>query len=50
MDTHNGLNEQKTLESDVLIIGSGPIGAVYARTITDADKNIHVLMVDMGEQ
>jgi ribulose 1,5-bisphosphate synthetase/thiazole synthase len=41
---------RKTLESDVLIIGSGPIGAVYARTISDSDKNIRILMIEMGEQ
>ncbi|KAI1733361.1 pyranose 2-oxidase [Xylaria scruposa] len=40
----------KTLESDVLIVGSGPIGAVYARTIADSDKSIRILMVEMGEQ
>jgi arachidonate 5-lipoxygenase len=38
------------LEPDVLIVGSGPIGAVYARKLIDADEDIKVLMVDIGEQ
>jgi arachidonate 5-lipoxygenase len=38
------------LKSDVLIVGSGPIGAVFARTLFDADNDTTVLMVDMGEQ
>ncbi|KAI1097946.1 hypothetical protein F4804DRAFT_338689 [Jackrogersella minutella] len=33
---------------EVLIVGSGPIGAVYARTLVD--KNVGVMMVDIGEQ
>ncbi|KAI0452499.1 pyranose 2-oxidase [Xylaria acuta] len=41
---------RKTLESDVLIIGSGPIGAVYARIISDSDESIRILMIEMGEQ
>lgn len=44
----NGRNA--LLEPDVLIVGSGPIGAVYARKLVDADKDIKVLMVDIGEQ
>ena len=44
------VNRQRTLGTDVLIIGSGPIGAVYARTITDSDPKVNVLMVEMGEQ
>ena len=38
------------LEPDVLIVGSGPIGAVYARKLIDAKQDINVLMVDIGEQ
>ncbi|KAK6337135.1 hypothetical protein TWF718_009919 [Orbilia javanica] len=37
-----------TLHTDVLIVGSGPIGAVYARNLVDAGHK--VLMVDAGEQ
>ena len=41
---------EDALEPDVLIVGSGPIGAVYARKLVDAGKDIRVLMVDIGEQ
>ncbi|KAI1322379.1 pyranose 2-oxidase [Xylariaceae sp. FL0255] len=40
----------KMLDTDVLIVGSGPIGAVYARSIIDADPGIRVMMVEIGEQ
>lgn len=33
--------------ADVLVVGSGPIGAVFARKLVDGGKK--VLMVDMGE-
>lgn len=36
------------LRSDVLIVGSGPVGATYARKLVDA--GIKVLMVEMGDQ
>ena len=35
-------------EVDVLIIGSGPIGATYARMISDQAPNAKILMVDLG--
>lgn len=50
MSFHNEMSGQNVVESDVLIVGSGPIGAVYARTILNADNSISVLMVEMGEQ
>ncbi|GAB0139046.1 hypothetical protein EsDP_00007262 [Epichloe bromicola] len=49
MNFHNDMSGQNVLESDVLIVGSGPIGAVYARTILNADDSLNVLMVEMGE-
>ncbi|XDG05114.1 hypothetical protein ABKA04_004729 [Annulohypoxylon sp. FPYF3050] len=33
---------------DVLIVGSGPIGAVYARKLVE--KGVKVMMIDIGEQ
>jgi pyranose oxidase len=33
---------------DVLIIGSGPIGATYARMISEKAPNVKILMVDLG--
>ena len=50
MNAYDGIEARNPLEPDVLIVGSGPIGAVYARKIIDADKDIKVLMVDIGEQ
>lgn len=50
MDSYNVVNARNPLEPDVLIVGSGPIGAVYARKLIDANKDIKVLMVDIGEQ
>ena len=35
-------------EVDVLIIGSGPIGATYARIISDAKPEAKILMIDLG--
>lgn len=38
----------KQTETDVLIIGSGPIGAAYARMINDALPEIKITMIDLG--
>lgn len=35
---------------DVLIIGSGPAGSTYARTIGDARPNASILMVEVGPE
>ncbi|KAG8688771.1 Pyranose 2-oxidase, partial [Ceratobasidium sp. 394] len=35
---------------DVLIAGSGPIGATYARLILEHNKNAKVLMIEVGAQ
>ena len=40
--------EGKEVKTDVLVVGSGPIGAVYARKLVDA--KLRVTMIDIGEQ
>jgi NADPH-dependent 2,4-dienoyl-CoA reductase/sulfur reductase-like enzyme len=35
-------------QPDVLVVGSGPIGATYARKLVEANYN--TLMIDMGAQ
>jgi choline dehydrogenase-like flavoprotein len=38
----------KQTQTDVLIIGSGPTGATYARMINDALPDVKVLMIELG--
>ena len=38
----------KQTQTDVLIIGSGPTGATYARMINDAMPDVKVLMIELG--
>jgi choline dehydrogenase-like flavoprotein len=40
--------ERSTETVDVLIVGSGPAGATYARTIGDAAPHARILMVEVG--
>ncbi|MFD9317583.1 GMC oxidoreductase [Streptomyces sp. NPDC060053] len=35
---------------DLLIVGSGPVGAAFARRVLDASPTARVLMVELGEQ
>lgn len=42
------MTEHHTEPVDVLIIGSGPAGATYARTIGDAVPTARILMVEVG--
>ncbi|MER6800176.1 pyranose oxidase, partial [Amycolatopsis mediterranei] len=37
-----------TPDVDVLIVGSGPAGATYARTIGDAVPGARILMAEVG--
>ncbi|KAI1341795.1 pyranose 2-oxidase [Xylariaceae sp. FL0016] len=50
MISQDALGGPECLTPDVLIVGSGPIGAVFARKLIDSVKDIKVLMVDIGEQ
>lgn len=41
-------DDAPVMETEVLIVGSGPVGATYARKLVDA--GIEVLMVEIGAQ
>lgn len=41
--------QDKVYKTDVFVVGSGPIGAVFARKLV-VDGKKQVLMIDMGEQ
>jgi hypothetical protein len=48
-----GVDEHKTqrvMFPDVLIVGSGPLGATYARKIIEEAESAKVMMVEMGAQ
>jgi choline dehydrogenase-like flavoprotein len=38
----------KQTTTDILIIGSGPVGAAYARIIHDALPEVKIMMIDLG--
>lgn len=40
--------EAPVIETEVLVVGSGPVGATYARKLVEA--GVKVLMVEMGAQ
>ena len=40
----------ESTDVDVLIIGSGPAGSMYARTIGDAVPTARILMVELGPE
>lgn len=42
-------SQKKVKTADVLVVGSGPIGAIFARKLVLKGKK-KVLMIDMGEQ
>lgn len=39
-----------SLSTDILIVGSGPIGSTYARQLSDRDSRVRITMVDAGPQ
>jgi choline dehydrogenase-like flavoprotein len=45
MSTHENV---RTEQVDILIVGSGPIGATFAQRLVSAGRR--VLMIDIGEQ
>lgn len=57
MPTNQKQKEEKPalpVKVDVLIVGSGPIGAVFARELVNAQlknrEDLQILMVDVGPQ
>jgi len=38
------------VEVDVLVVGTGPVGSAYARTIIDSNPDASVLHIDTGAQ
>jgi pyranose oxidase len=48
MGIGTGGGPSQQMDVDVLIVGSGPIGATYARKLVDAGRSVY--MVDMGAQ
>ena len=40
--------DQETAEPDVLVVGSGPVGAAYVRLLTEARPDLDVLVVEAG--
>jgi choline dehydrogenase-like flavoprotein len=40
--------QMKQTETDILIVGSGPVGAAYARLIHDALPGIKITMIELG--
>ncbi|WP_055405121.1 MULTISPECIES: GMC oxidoreductase [unclassified Mycobacterium] len=42
------MTDESVLEADVLVVGSGPIGATFARTLVEAGRK--VIVIDAGAQ
>jgi heterodisulfide reductase subunit A-like polyferredoxin len=40
--------DETVIDTDILVVGSGPIGATYARKLVDA--GFRVYMVEIGSQ